>query len=218
MTICNRIIRNRDQNNNSELKQILKNISAILNKVKPRLKLKLSEKDKKSYLVVLPEDVLIQLHLISNKAFQKQIQIRIKTSLEKTKNLELYYNSLMHDVIQPEKGIEDALFEAVKADSDDGGNLIRCCANLLVDDRIIDRGRFIDLIKYKTDFSLVVDTENYDFKEFNANMLLELQDDALKIISNNKKTYKFIHNELKCYLSTNWDERIAKIYIDFFSD
>lgn len=218
MTICNRIIRNRDQNNNSELKQILKNISAILNKVKPRLKLKLSEKDKKSYLVVLPEDVLIQLHLISNKAFQKQIQIRIKTSLEKTKNLELYYNSLMHDVIQPEKGIEDTLFQAISADSDEDSNYLAYCANLIADNKIIDRERFMELIKYNPSLSLVLDAAHFNFSQFEPNMLLALTDIALKRISKNKKAYEFIHRELKYYLSTNWDEKLAKIFIGFFSD
>ena len=124
----------------------------------------------------------------------------------------------MHDVIQPEKGIEDTLFQAISADSDEDSNYLAYCANLIADNKIIDRERFMELIKYNPSLSLVLDAAHFNFSQFEPNMLLALTDIALKRISKNKKAYEFIHRELKCYLSTNWDEKLAKIFIGFFSD
>lgn len=91
------------------------------------------------------------------------------------------------------------------------------CANLLFEKKIIDREKFIDLIKQDKSLSMIIDPENYDYRNFNPSILYSLTCTALELISSNEKAYESIHMELKKYLSTNYEDKLAKIYIKYFS-
>lgn len=44
------------------------------------------------------------------------------------------------------------------------------CANLLFEEKIIDRENFIDLIKQGKSLSMTIDSENYYYRNFNSSL------------------------------------------------
>ena len=64
---------------------------------------------------------------------------------------------------------------------------------------------------------MVVDPDNYDYSDFDPSLLQSLTSTAFELLSNNQKAYESIHMELKKCLSANYDEKLAKIYIKYFS-
>ena len=137
--------------------------------------------------------------------------------LKQNNDIRTYYNTVIHNIIKPSKRFENALFLAANNNYINNDEYTIYCANLLLAKKIIDREKFIKVIKRDKSLSMVIDPANYDYTDFEPKLLISLTDVSLKIISSNEKAYNCIHIELKKYLSANYDEKLIKIYINYFS-
>lgn len=196
--------------------RILNNTSSILNSTVPNYRIDFNEKEISLILSSVSEKNLVHLSLVSPKPLQKKIQQKIQKSLRKKANDELYYKALINDIIQPNEEHEKHLLSTA-SNSAIENNYIVYCANLFMDDKIIDKVTCIELIKRDNSLSLVVNPDEFDFTQFEVESLKELSAMALEKISQSTKVYDYIHTELKKHLSNNHDEKLMEIYVKFFS-
>ena len=216
-TICRVISDKANESNRYILTRILKALVFLLHRIAPDQIITICEKEKSLLILSLSDDELISVFSVVDEAFKAEIQNQIMKLLSDTKKIDTYYNAVINDVIQPLTEYENTLYTISQNPLSTGNNNLVQCANLLLNDKIIDRNRFIDLIKQDTKLSLIIDPENYDYSEFDPSILLHLTKAALKLLSSNDKAFNSIHQMLKDYFINNWDETLIKTYIEFFS-
>lgn len=226
ITICITCSHNNSANSDSHYIRILKNLAAIMHQISPDKKINTNDKNTSLFSISLTEDALISLYSVVDEGFQRHIQERIHESLTQATDVYTYYNALIHCVIQMEAQYEDKLYDFVKNSLENNNNetityasdnYLIYCLNLLFEDKLINREKFIDLVKRDKSLFLLIDPDNFDYNQFEPPLLLSLTSKSLEILSNNKGASAYIHIALKKYLSENWDEKLAKIYINFFS-
>lgn len=222
--ICNNASYNQVANSNSGYIRILKNLADIMYEIDPNRKIEIDDRSIIIFSTCISESALISLYTVSNEKFQDYIKKRIKAVLSEKGNSYTYYDALIHNVIQPTENYEDILYNHTKQIYNESNgissvvdtNYIIYCANLIFEDKIINKEKFIELVKRDKSLFLLVDPENFDFKFFEPQLLSSLTSKSLEIISSNKVAHETIYKKLKKYLSNNWDEKIAKIYIRYF--
>lgn len=216
-TICKVGSTNTNASHSLNYMRILKNLVAILSKVGSSRTISFDDKDIALMIVSLSDDALISIHSVCEETFQNKIQTHLLESLSKNKNIETYFNAVIRNIIEPLQEYEDKLYTITNDKNNSDGNNVAYCANLLLDDKIIDKDKFLELIKQDKSLSMVVDPDNYDYSDFDPSLLQSLTSTAFELLSNNQKAYESIHMELKKCLSANYDEKLAKIYIKYFS-
>lgn len=217
LIICNTASHDDSANNNAKFMLILKNLISMLHEIEPSKTITISDKDRMLYSFALSDDALISIFSVSDKSFRKDIKKRLMQMFKQTNNVYTYYDALIHDIIPPIEKYENMLFKVTNDNIDNGRDNIIYCANLLIGKKIIDKDKFFNLIKRDKSLSLVIDPENFDYDQFDTSLLSSLTNKSLEIISSSEKAYDYIHIELKKYLSKNWDERLIRIYINYFS-
>lgn len=217
ITICNVVSLNDNNINSSKYIQLLKVLTAMIKHIAPNKVITISDKEKVLFLTFLSADALISIYSVSDKSLKKEIKERLREMLKQNNNIRTYYNAVIHNIIKPSKRFENALFLAANNNYINNDEYTIYCANLLLAKKIIDREKFIKVIKRDKSLSMVIDPANYDYTDFEPKLLISLTDVSLRIISSNEKAYNCIHIELKKYLSANYDEKLIKIYINYFS-
>lgn len=216
-TICKVGSTNTNATHSTNYMRILKNLVAILSNIESNRLIVFSEKEIALMLASFSDDTLISIYSVCEEPFQKKIHTHLLESLNKNKNIETYFNAVIRNIIEPLQEYEDKLYTITNDKNNSDGNNVAYCANLLLDDKIIDKDKFLELIKQDKSLSMVVDPDNYDYSDFDPNLLQSLTSTAFELLSNNHKAYESIHMELKKCLSANYDEKLAKIYIKYFS-
>ena len=216
-TICKVGSTNTNATYSPNYMRILKNLVAILSNIESNRLIVFSDKETALMLASFSDDALISIHSVCEEPFQNKIRTHLLESLSKNKNIEIYYNAVIRNIIEPLQEYEDKLYTITNDKNNSDGNNVAYCANLLLDDKIIDKEKFLELIKQDKSLSMVVDPDNYDYSDFDPSLLQSLTSTAFELLSNNQKAYESIHMELKKCLSANYDEKLAKIYIKYFS-
>lgn len=229
MTMCTTISRNNHIIDSIKYLQILKNFLAIFHQIFPDKIMNFSDQNKSLFLISLSKDTLISLYSVVDDDFQQRIRERIRGELLQQFDDAIYFKALARDIITAEKQYEDMLYDFVKGrlvnDNNDSNeiiyhadnNYLSYCALLLFENKLIEKERFLPLIKHEESLSLLIDPNNYDYSNFKPQLLQSLTSKSLQILSNNAEAYNHIHIALKEYLSENLDDEIAKIYINYFS-
>lgn len=217
LTICRVASSDNTTFHSPNYMNIIKSFIAILDKSDSSKTIDFSDKEMTLMLGSLSNDALISIYSVCKKTFQDKIQKHLLESLSQNKSIETYYDALIHSIIEPIEEYENKLYTITNDTNNTDENNMAYCANLLFGKKIIDKEKFIDLIKQDNSLSMVIDPENYDYRNFSPSLLYSLTGTALELISSNKKAYESIHMELKKYLSTNYEDKLAKIYIKYFS-
>lgn len=216
LKMCNVASRNNEANHNPNYIRILKNLIHILHEIDPDRTISISIKEKEIFLVALPSDILVFLYSISEETIRKAIHKRIVSTLAQTEDVNTYYLALLYDIIKPQKKYENLLLESANNKTPNNNNII-FSANLFLQNKIINKEHFMDLIKSDKSLHLVIDPESFNYSEFDSSLLTLLTDKSLKILSSNKKAYGFIHEELKKCFFNNRNEKLIEIYFKYFS-
>lgn len=217
-TICNEISFLKGKGNyNSEYKTILNGLVTILHNIAPEKTVAFNEQEKCQIIMSMPDDELFAVFSVSNTSFKNIICDHVLETLSQNRNVYTYYNALLNDVIKPIQEYEDLLFAEASEMYTTNCDYIVYCANLVLGDKFLDRNKFIELIKQDKTLSIVIDPDNYDYNHFEPKFLLDLTHTALKILSENSTAFGNIHLIMKNYILDNWDEKLVRIYIEFFS-
>lgn len=216
-TICTVASHDTDNTYSNYYMDILKSLVIIFNKVESNRPIIFNDNEMTLLLCSRSDDALISIYPVCTKTFQNKIQKHLLKSLRQNKSTKTYYDALIQSIIKPIKEYENKLYTIANGTNNTYENNMAYCANLLFEKKIIDREKFIDLIKQDKSLSMIIDPENYDYRNFNPSLLYSLTCTALELISSNEKAYESIHMELKKYLSTNYEDKLAKIYIKYFS-
>lgn len=223
-SICFTSLHNKQANSDQNYNRMISNLVGILHEIEPNKKIEIDDDNATVFSICLSETNLIYLYSVANDYFQKRIQDRIIASLSKKFDTDIYYHALMTDVIQPNEDLENSLYKiaessVVKTDTiiTIGNNCLSDCVALIIENKIINKSRFEEIVKQDNSLYPIIDPDNFNFDLFDPQSLLTLTYTALKKLSDNETSYRSIHEKLKHLLSDHWDERMAKIYIEFFS-
>lgn len=202
---------------------LLINLIDIYADIAPDNQLILQPRDLQVFSTLLPLDMLIHLFKIGSTELKKVVVEKVeKHLLDEAGDIDVYYNALIYNVIDPIPTCEDCLFaQAQKSTAHvsvitGGSQPISCAAILYLENKLLSKERFIPLIQHKKALGLLIEPSRYDYNEFNPEILLTLTDNSISIISNDEIARKSIATILRDYLLQNWNERLAKIYIKYF--
>ena len=203
---------------------LLKNLIFIFRDVSIDKVIEFKIQDASLFYAALPLELLTFIHIISTIDFQKQITEKVNKHLEEDKrDIKVYYYALINDVISPNPSAEDSLYKEGQTKRKNVESVyypnlaISYSASLYFEDKLLDKERFVSVIKRDKSLALLVDPSNYDYESLNPDALLYLTNSALDKISKNEIAHKEIAKKLKAYLMEDWNDRIAKIYVKYFS-
>lgn len=222
--ICEIVIRNNMEYD--EYTHVFNNLVNMFHNTLPHKEIKINDRNRKLYLIALPHKMLIPLYSIVSNDYKNEIKEEIKKQICENDDSFLYYNALLYNIITPIEKNENCLYNKTKdiIDSFEKGitnayeyNYVAYCTNLLFENKLINKDRFIKIIKNDKSLRLLVDPDNYEYDKFEPMVLMPLRPKSLQILSKNDTAYSEIHNAIKDYLSKEWDEELAKIYVTYFS-
>ena len=167
---------------------------------------------------------MIFLHKIVSDEYKKTIENKINDHLENNpRDIDVYYDGLIYDVLQPNLPCENCLFSEVQRNTNTTGiiitstNYIPHSATLYLNDKLLKKERFIKIIQNDASLGLIIDPRHYNYKKFNPELLLTFTQGALQKISEDEEAKQTISKCLKEYLVKNWNVELTRIYIKFFS-
>ncbi len=218
-TVCDCYIKSDDALMRTYYSLILKNLIGIYKEINSSATINIDGQKMQLYLLSLPLDRLIKLHSVVDYNYKKLIAEKIKAELEIKKEILIYHNAVLYDVIDPNIDYENWLYEIISKDADKSSHKNSSyCLNLYLANKLIEKDRFVELIKRDKTNAALIDPENYDFDaDFEPQMLLNLTPLSLEILKNNSMSYKKIHDKLHEILEKDYDKDVAKLYIKWFS-
>ena len=175
------------------------------------------------FIALLPLDILIYLHKISSDELKSMIVEKVQRYLKnKVSDTRIYYTALIENIIEPIIDCENALFEIAKKEATTIESIfstsynISYSATLYLEDKLLDKQRFVQVIQNDKALGLLIEPGNYNYENFVPETLLHLTDRAISTISNDEIARQNIADSLRKYLLENWNEKLAKIYIKYF--
>ncbi|MCR3757881.1 SIR2 family protein [Clostridium felsineum] len=164
-----------------------------------------------------PIKFLPELSIIASKDIRKKVSDKITLELQKEVfNYKLYCDSVIINVIDESKEMEDRLFELVKSDL--CSELSICCINLYLYEKLIDLSRFEKYFEKNPQTKFIYDMDNFNYKDFKLSWFRKCSGSKLKKkILENKKAFseikKIYRKELK---DSDYDRELLCEYFEYF--
>jgi len=176
--------------------------------------------------------MLVDIYPICNDTLQGIIREELKKwhCSNSIKDLTLYSQMLIHDLITPNDNAEKLAFIAIEKENkivnSEGlvinsghSNLIGHYLDLYLNDKLIDKDKFIRLVN-ESNYNVgkwLIDIENYNYDDFDINWLNGCSDFLLKSISSNEIVKRKIVEKYKGqYFYQFIEKRVTEKIVEYF--